>query len=186
MKPKFALSLAAILLLSGAAFAQDASKDASLQSKLAPATRKAPSGTPGYMDMSTGRFTPLVLDGPAASTVISGVWHAHMEWNFTGLRSTDTVFCVIRADFGNLVKGQFFSNHSEQVSFNFAVGDPLHDYTVVGYKYAPNSSNSALQLTLECRASDDFDVLSTNQDTKEPQRISADSSEVEKTFDLSL
>jgi hypothetical protein len=63
----------------------------------------------------------------------------------------DTVNCTVTVTFGNRFrnKGEFFPNHTAEVAFNFAAGNPPHGVTIP-FSYTPTGREPAFDIKLTC------------------------------------
>jgi hypothetical protein len=156
--PKFAIALA--LLIGPAASGATADQKAALgpaASGAVPNQKAAlgPNTIPGFFDATTGRFTPLAIEPSTAGQEVSGDFKVLPDFRLDpDFSKDDTIFCEVKLEFGNLVNGQFFSNHTAQADVNFGAGDPDKLITVP-YSYTPNSNNARVGLSISCRGTGD-------------------------------
>jgi hypothetical protein len=157
--PKLAIALA--LLVGPTAWGAGGDQKTTLgpAASIGPPDRKAalgPDTIPGFFDETTGRFTPLTAEpsafGPsAAGTTVSGTFGVVFDFDFDSDLTLSTIFCQVTLEFGNLVNGQFFPNHTAQSGVNFSANHPDAEIDVP-YSYTPNSNNAKLRLKVTCSA----------------------------------
>lgn len=119
-----------------------------------PIPHRVPEGLPGFYDLKTNTFVPLVLEPAPAAATFSGFVSvtAHLDYG-PEIRRNDTVFCILTVSFGNVAgkPPQFFSNHTvSPKGQNFGGGKPVVSFQVP-YEYKPNSAKPYVQLTVACR-----------------------------------